>query len=369
MKRWLAAGLVALGANAVAAPINLQQDFDNLATSGWSIVNNSSPVGSTGWFQGNAGVFGAQSGPASSYAAANYLNTAPQGGTISTWLISPEIEFASQVLTFFTRTEADPLQVFGDGLRVLACTSGACGAPADFSEILGINTANAAAGFPQDWTQFVAQLAATGTGRIAFEYTVGPRALANYIGVDTVRVFVAVPEPGSLALIAAGLFGALLLRRRGRVAALATVGLVAAGAAGAQGAASGPNGIMTFPNVRVMGAPNAHALPEQVSAEGFRAYKDVETGEFVAPSIEEASALSDALPAEMKKPPRKALSVTRHANGTIEMRLGRQSLNYSVARRDTTGAVSRACVQGEDLALALVASSVASSAASRGDTQ
>ena len=260
MKRWLAVGLVALGANAVAAPINLQQDFDNLATSGWSIVNNSSPVGSTSWFQGNAGIFGAQSGPANSYAAANFLNTAPQGGTISTWLISPEIEFASQVLTFFTRTEADPLQAFGDGLRVLACTSGACSAPADFSEILGINTANAAAGFPQDWTQFVAQLAAGGTGRIAFEYTVGPRALANYIGVDTVRVFVAVPEPGSLALLAAGLCGALLLRRRGRAAALATVGLVAAGAVGAQGGASGPNGVMAFPNVRVMTAPGVHAL-------------------------------------------------------------------------------------------------------------
>lgn len=359
MKRWLAAGLMALGANAVAAPINLQQDFDNLATSGWSIVNNSSPVGSTSWFQGNPGVFGAQSGPANSYAAANFLSTAPQGGTISTWLISPEIEFASQVLTFFTRTEADPLRAFGDGLRVLACTSGACGAPVDFSEILGINTANAAAGFPQDWTQFVAQLAASGTGRIAFEYTVGPRSLANYIGVDTVRVFVAVPEPGSLALIAAGLFGALLLRRRGRAAVLATVGMVAAGAAGAQGAASGPNGVMAFPNVRVMSAPGAHALAGETPTAGFRAYKDAETGEFAAPSIEEAAALSDALPAEMKKPPRKALSVTRHPNGTIEMRLGRQSLNYSVARRDATGTVSRACVQGEELTAALVESSAA----------
>ena len=76
----------------------------------------------------------------------------------------------------------------------------------------------------------------------------------------------------------------------------------------------------------------------------------------------EAEALSRAaLPAEMKKPPRKALSVTRHPNGTIEMRLGRQSLNYAVVRRDATGVVARACVQGEDLARALVESSAASS--------
>jgi hypothetical protein len=361
MKRWLAAGLMALGANAVAAPFNLQQDFNNLATSGWSIFNNSTPGGSTSWFQGNAGVFGAQAGAANAYAAANFLSIPPQGGTISTWLVSPEIEFASQVLTFFSRTEGGPAGGFGDGLRVLACTSGACSVPADFSEVLGINTANAAAGFPQDWTQFVAQLAAGGTGRIAFEYTVGPRALANFIGIDTVRVFVAVPEPGSLALFAAGVLGALLLRRRSGAVALAAAGLVAAGAAGAQGGASGPNGVMTFPNVRVMGAPGTHVLPGDAPTEGFRAYKDVETGEFAAPSIEDASALSDALPAEMKKPPRKALSVTRHPNGTIEMRLGRQSLNYAVVRRDATGVVARACVQGEDLARALVESSAASS--------
>jgi hypothetical protein len=39
--------------------------FDNISTlagSGWTLVNNSSPAGLTGWFQGNSGVFNSQAG-------------------------------------------------------------------------------------------------------------------------------------------------------------------------------------------------------------------------------------------------------------------------------------------------------------------
>jgi hypothetical protein len=213
MKRGIAAGLLALATHVQAAPITLQENFDNLAASGWQIVNASVPVGATSWFQGNAGVFGAHSGAPDSYAAANFTSTSPLGGTISTWLISPEIQFASQLLTFYTRTDVDLGGIFGDGMRVLISTSGASTDLGDFVPLFDVNAANAPGGYPQDWTRYITQLVASGTGRIAFEYSVGPNALANYIGLDTINI--AISEPPVLALLAlAALLGAARARRR-----------------------------------------------------------------------------------------------------------------------------------------------------------
>ena len=76
--------LLAAGSVANAVPI-LSENFDDISTlaaSGWLFVNNSTPGGSTSWFQGNDGVFASQAGAADSYIAANYLN-AGAGGNIS----------------------------------------------------------------------------------------------------------------------------------------------------------------------------------------------------------------------------------------------------------------------------------------------
>jgi hypothetical protein len=210
MKRLLAAALLAIVMPAQAALLTINEGFDNLAASGWTIVNASNPLGSTSWFQGNAGIFAAQSGAANSYAAANFNATDPGGGTISVWLISPEIQFNFQVLSFYTRAASN---LFDDGLRVMLSTSGASTNLGDFSELFNVNGANATGAYPDAWTQFATQLlVGAGTGRIAFQYSVSARALGDYIGIDTVAV--RVPEPATLALAALALVAFALARRR-----------------------------------------------------------------------------------------------------------------------------------------------------------
>ena len=107
-------------AAAGAAPILFEDftDVDSLAGNGWVLTNNSTPGGSTGWFQGTAGVFPAQDGT-NGYIAANFLN-AGGGGDISNWLILPELTLNDgDTLSFLTRSNgefADRLEVrFGVG--------------------------------------------------------------------------------------------------------------------------------------------------------------------------------------------------------------------------------------------------------------
>src|SRR5258706_8666039 len=101
--------LMLLAARQASASTLLLENFDNVATlsaSGWTIVNNSSPAGTTDWFQGNPGVFSAQSGAANSYVAANF-EAAAFGGNISDWLISPVLILQNaDVIKFWSRTES-----------------------------------------------------------------------------------------------------------------------------------------------------------------------------------------------------------------------------------------------------------------------
>ena len=91
-----------------------------------TIINNSAPVGTTDWFQGNPGVFSAQSGAANSYVAANF-EAADFGGNISDWLISPELTFHNtDTISFWARTESG--SAFPDRLELRLSLSGASNA-------------------------------------------------------------------------------------------------------------------------------------------------------------------------------------------------------------------------------------------------
>jgi hypothetical protein len=223
--------LLLLAASSLQAGVILNEGFNDISTlagSGWTQVNNSSPAGSTGWFQGNTGIFGSQAGASDAYIAANFDNAA-YGGDISNWLITPVLSLQYNLqLAFYTRTETAPLAA--DALEVRLSTNGASGnvgatttSVGDFTSLLlSINPTLSSSGYPQAWTLFTANVSGLGagaTGRFAFRYVVpDTSANADYIGIDSVLVNQSVtegnvPEPATFGLIALGLGAALLQRR------------------------------------------------------------------------------------------------------------------------------------------------------------
>jgi hypothetical protein len=202
--------LAAIGATAAqAAGVEvLNEGFANVSgLSGWSQVNNSVLPG-TAWFQGNSDIFPAQAGAADSYAAANFLSAAGGAGTVDNWLITPELSLSgTTVLSFYSRHDATP--GFNDMLEV-RFSSGNSLDPASFTTVLATLSG---ADYPTDWAQFNATFDASGSGRFAFRY-LGDAATLNYVGLDTVSVVTAVPEPSTWAMLAMGLGLCSLLRRK-----------------------------------------------------------------------------------------------------------------------------------------------------------
>jgi hypothetical protein len=226
MARLVVAGL-ASGFCLQAAVIT--ESFDNvpgLAAKGWSIVNNSSPIGVTDWFQGNAGVFPAQSGAGNSYIAANFL-AAGSAGAISDWLLSPVLPFANgDTISFYTRTQSSPAVAI-DQLELRLSLSGASGTvgstPASVGAfttlLLTVNPGFSATGYPGAWTQYTATLSgipAGAMGRAALHYVVNDTSInGDYIGVDTFSANLAgIPESSTLLLGAAGLLALAAAGRR-----------------------------------------------------------------------------------------------------------------------------------------------------------
>jgi hypothetical protein len=212
-----ALALAALGTTAAhAAGVEvLNEGFADVAgLGGWVQVNNSIPPGSA-WFQGNAGLFPAQAGAADSYAAANFLGAGNGSGSVDNWLITPVLDLNGlTTLSFYTRRAADA--GFSDLLEVRF--SAGAGTDVDgFTALLATvgGGADFPADFPADWQQFTSSFTQLGSGRFAFHY-LGPSDSLNYIGLDTVSVVTAVPEPANWLMLALGAGMLAPLARRGQ---------------------------------------------------------------------------------------------------------------------------------------------------------
>ena len=179
----------------------LVEGFDNITTlTTWIQTNQSVPVGSTGWFQGNAAVFNSQSGVPTSYIGANFNNTTG-ANTISNWLITPEVMAQDgDVLKFWTRTSTGA--PFADRLEVRSATGTGIFLPSGPTGVGGFNTVHLTinptllsgpTNYPDVWTEYtitVAGLSATPVAtKFAFRYFVtdgGPAGNnSNFIGIDT----------------------------------------------------------------------------------------------------------------------------------------------------------------------------------------
>lgn len=184
------------------------EDITTLPGKGWFLVNNSSPLGSTAWFQGTNlsanGPFDSYNGAANAYIGANFNNTTGSTGIINSWLVTPNRVFRNgDVLSFYTRKPATPSggTDYPDRLEVRLSTNGAStnvGTPGnnvgDFTTLLmSVNPTLIGGGYPFIWTKYtvtISGLPAPTSGRIAFRYFVtaaGPSGFnSDYIGIDQV---------------------------------------------------------------------------------------------------------------------------------------------------------------------------------------
>ncbi len=217
-----------LGVAASASAATLTEGFDTMTPAGWTVVNNSVPLGTNNWFQGNPAVFSSQAGAANAYAGANFHSGAGVAD-LSDWLITPTMSFNNgDVLSFYTRTVDAP--AFPDGLEVrfsnVGGTNVGSGAASvgTFGQLLvAVNSDLMVDGYPSEWTQYsytFTGLAGATNGAIGFRYFVpngGPLGdNSDYIGLDTVSITGAVPEPSTWMMLAVGLGGLGALRARAK---------------------------------------------------------------------------------------------------------------------------------------------------------
>jgi hypothetical protein len=202
---------ITLGFAGQARAANLTEGFDVVPPAGWTVINNSTPVGTTSWGQGNSANFAAQAGAPTAYASANFHSTTGTN-TISTWMITPvQANLGSgDTWSFWTRTLTG--SGFPDRLEFRLSTNGSC-SPGTGSASVGafttvltsINPALAGSGYPETWTKFqgtLAGLPGSFSGCFAFRYFVtmgGPTGInSNYIGVDSFQYTDVTPPETSI---------------------------------------------------------------------------------------------------------------------------------------------------------------------------
>ncbi|HKX42643.1 MAG TPA: choice-of-anchor J domain-containing protein [Burkholderiaceae bacterium] len=210
LKHLWAATALALAASAQAGPL-IDEGFDDITTlagKGWVLTNDSVPIGTTDWAQGDVSaagdVFYGDGSTGGGYITANN-NSAAAGGFVNNFLITPIFSTETAGTVSFL-AKADILDPYYDLIRI-GFSSGDS-SPFSFSLSPAIKLTGG-------WVQYTFSYAAAGIGsvaRFAIDYT-GWANNANYIGIDSFTV-TPVPEPSSWALLGLGLTCMVVYSRR-----------------------------------------------------------------------------------------------------------------------------------------------------------
>lgn len=191
---------------------------DDMLSAGWQETNQSNPLGTSTWTIASfttpltGAIFGSgntttvpvgQAGGDNSFALVNF-NSTTGTGTISNWLITPEITVENgDVVTFYSRKGTDGTTDYPDRLELrmssstLVVPSGGITDVGSFNTLCTSVNPNLLGGFvyPKVWTQYtytVSGLSASTTVNFAFRYYVtngGPSgANSDIIGLDTFSV-------------------------------------------------------------------------------------------------------------------------------------------------------------------------------------
>jgi hypothetical protein len=180
-------------------------DGDNTVTGlqarGYKAFNNSVPVGTTVWFQGNPTVFPAFNGPSSGYVGANF-NATTGANKIDVWMISPKMSLLSgDSLVFYCRSTDIAATNYPDSVKVYFAPTGDSTAAGTYTEIGKFKAVNPAVGSGAAGYQRKAfrMGADAPNGRFVIRYNVvngGPSgANSDYIGIDALSVERAAAPP------------------------------------------------------------------------------------------------------------------------------------------------------------------------------
>ncbi len=175
---------------------------------GWTAKNNSTPIGTTGWFGISSTDPDLPAYNGAGCIAANY-NNVDGANTISNWLISPQLNLQNAaVIKFWTRTSTPGTTEYPDNLQVRLSTAGASldvgttntSVGVFTTQLLEINSGLSTGIYPQTWTEYTLTLSGiTGivAGRIAFRYYVtngGPSGSnSDVIAIDQFNYAQATP--------------------------------------------------------------------------------------------------------------------------------------------------------------------------------
>lgn len=205
MKQYLLSLFLFISFGMLQAQTLLTENFDVFPAT-WIKTNQSEPVGTSNWQQGNVSAFGSGfNGGATSYVSVNFNSVAAgSAGTISNWLISPSISLKDgDVIKCYTRAGSN-FSSIPDRLELRLSSNGdASIIPATGSTDLGSFTTLAASVnpnltpsvYPVTWSEVLYTVEGLPTAtdcKLAFRYYVtngGPTgANGNAIWIDALTI-------------------------------------------------------------------------------------------------------------------------------------------------------------------------------------